>query len=93
MLPVHLWGLEELVRLQEAGTIIAPRRLSGEWRLLLSILLYFLDLVLNHGGIINHVLENVVIGVQQLELNVIIQPIQEHVLPLLIHVDVVYGVS
>jgi hypothetical protein len=93
MQPVHLWRLEELVRLQEAGTIIAPRRLSGEWRLLLSILLYFLDLVLNHDGIINHVLENVVIGVQQLELNVIIQPIQEHVLPLLIHVDVVYGVS
>jgi hypothetical protein len=39
------------------------------------------------------VLEVSVIYVEQLELNVIIQPIQEHVLLLLIYVDVIWGVS
>jgi hypothetical protein len=51
---------------------------------MLAILLHFLDLVLNHNGIIDHVLEISIIDVEQLELNVIIQPIQEHVLLLLI---------
>jgi hypothetical protein len=60
---------------------------------MLAILLHFLDLVLDHNGIINHVLEIDVIGVEQLELNVIIQPIQEHIMLLLIRVDVVWGVS
>jgi hypothetical protein len=60
---------------------------------MLAILLHFLDLVLDHNGIINHVLEINVIGVEQLELNVIIQPIQEHIMLLLIRVDVVWGVS
>jgi hypothetical protein len=56
---------------------------------MLAILLHFLDLVLDHNGIINHVLEIDVIGVEQLELNVIIQPTQEHIMLLLIRVDVV----
>jgi hypothetical protein len=64
-----------------------------EWRFLLAILLYFLDLVLNHKGLIDHVLEIGVISVEQLESNVIIQPIQEHVLLLLICIDVIRGVS
>jgi hypothetical protein len=57
------------------GPNITYRRLSGEWRLPLAILLYFLDLVLNHDRLIDHVLEIDVINVEQLELNVIIQPI------------------
>jgi hypothetical protein len=64
-----------------------------EWRLPLAILLDFLYLVLNLNGLIDHTLEIVVIGVQQLKLNVIIQLIQEHVLLLLIRIDVVGGVS
>jgi hypothetical protein len=64
-----------------------------EWRLPLAILLDFLYLVLNLNGLIDHILEIVVIGVQQLKLNVIIQLIQEHVLLLLICIDVVGGVS
>jgi hypothetical protein len=87
---VHLWQLEELARLREAGPNIASRRLFREWRFLLAILLHSLDLVLNHDDLINHVLE---IDVEQLELNVVIQPIHEHVLLLLIRVDVVHGVS
>jgi hypothetical protein len=75
------------------GPNIASIRLPVEWRFSLAILFHFLDLVLNHNSLINHVLEISVIGVEQLELNVIIQPFQEHVLLLLIHIDVVGGVS
>jgi hypothetical protein len=37
-------------------------------------------------------LEVGVVGVEQLELNVIIQPIQEHVMFLLVHADVIRGI-
>jgi hypothetical protein len=90
---VHLQELEELARFREAGPNIASRRLTVEWQLPLAILLHFLDLVLNHKGLIDHVLEIGVIDVEQLELNVIVQPIQENVLRLLIRTDVVGGVS
>jgi hypothetical protein len=87
--PVHLEWLEKLVRLREARPNITPRGLSREWHLTLAILLHFLDLVFNDNGLVDHVLEVGVVGVEQLELNVIIQPTQEHVLLLLICVDVV----
>jgi hypothetical protein len=47
----------------------------------------------NDNGLVDHVLEVGVVGVKQLELNVIIQPTQEHILLLLIHADVVRGIS
>jgi hypothetical protein len=91
--PVHIRESKELARLREAGPNIASRKLPMEWWFLLAILLYFLDLILNHKGLIDHVLEIGVISVEQLESNVIIQPIQEHVLLLLIYIDVIRGVS
>jgi hypothetical protein len=51
-----------------------------EWHLPLAILLYLLDLVFNNNGLIDHVLEVCVVHVEQLELNIIVQSIQEHVL-------------
>jgi hypothetical protein len=90
---VHLWWLEELVRLREVRPNVASRGLSMEWHLPLAILLHLLDLVFNNNGLANHMLEVYVVCVEQLELNVIIQSIQEHVLFLLISVDVIRGVS
>jgi hypothetical protein len=81
--PVHLEWLEKLVRLREARPNITPRGLSREWHFPLATLLHFPDLIFNDNG---------VVGVEQLELNVIIQPTQEHVLFLLIRVDVVRGI-
>jgi hypothetical protein len=89
---IHLRRLEKLVRLREARPNIASRGLSREWHLPLSILLHLPDLIFDNDGLVDHVLEVRVIGVQQLELNVIIQPIQEHVLLLLICADVVRGI-
>jgi hypothetical protein len=47
----------------------------------------------NNNGLVDHVLEIRIVGVEQLELNVIIQSIKEHILLLLISVDVFVGVS
>jgi hypothetical protein len=90
--PVHLGWLVELVRLHEVRPNITPRGWSREWHFPLSILLHFFYLIFNDNGLIDHVLEVGVVGVKQLELNVIIQPTQEHVLLLLICVDVVRGI-
>jgi hypothetical protein len=90
--PVHLEWLVKLVRLREARPNITPRGLSREWYFPLVILLHFSDLVFNDNGLVNHVLVVGVVGVEQLELNVIIQPTQEHVLLLLIRVDVVRSI-
>jgi hypothetical protein len=90
--PVHLEWHVKLVRLREARPNITPRGLSREWHFPLAILLHFSDLVFNNNGLVDHVLEVGVVGIEQLELNVIIQPIQEHVLLLLICVDVVRGI-
>jgi hypothetical protein len=73
--PVHLEWLEKLVRLREARPNITPRGLSREWHSPLAILLHFSDLVFHEHGLINHVLEVGVVSVEQLELNVIIQPV------------------
>jgi hypothetical protein len=89
---VHLEWLVKLVRLCEARPNITPRGLSKECHFSLAILLHFSDLGFNDSGFVDHVLEVGIVGVEQMELNVIIQPIQEHVLLLLIHVDVVRGI-
>jgi hypothetical protein len=67
---------------------VASGGLSMEWHLPLSILLYILDFVFNNNGLVNHVMEICIVCVEQLELNVIIQSIHEHVLFLFIGVDV-----
>jgi hypothetical protein len=89
---IHLEWLEKLVRLHEARPNITSRGLSKEWHFPLAILLHFPDLISNDNGLVDYVLEVGVVGVEQLELNVIIQSIQEHILFLLIRVDVVKGI-
>jgi hypothetical protein len=51
-----------------------------------------LYLVLNDNGLVDHVLGVGVVSVEQLESNVIIQLIQEHIQFLLVRVDVVRGI-
>jgi hypothetical protein len=64
-----------------------------EWHHPLAILIYLLDLIFNNSGFVDHVLEICIVRVEQLELNIIIQSIQEHVMFLLISVDVIRSVS
>jgi hypothetical protein len=59
-----------------------------EWHLPLAILFHFLDFVVNNNVLVDHVLEVYIVCVEQLELNVIIQSIQKHVLLLFIGVDI-----
>jgi hypothetical protein len=71
---IHLWSLEKLVRLREARPNIPSRGLSREWHLPLAILLHLLYLIFNDNGLVDHVLEVGVVGVEQMELNVIFNP-------------------
>jgi hypothetical protein len=86
-------GLKNWLRLREARPNVAFEGLFVEWLLPLASLLYFLDFVFNNNALVDHVLEVCVVCVEQLELNVIIQSIQEHVLLPFIGVDVLSGVS
>jgi hypothetical protein len=90
---IHLWWLEKLVRLREVRPNVAFGGLSMEWHLPLAILIHLLDLLFNNNGFVDHVLEVCIVRVEQLELNIIIQSIQEHVMFLPISVDVVKSVS
>jgi hypothetical protein len=72
---------------------IASRGLSREWHLSFVILLHFLEFTFNNNGLVEHVLEIDVVSLEQLELNIIVQSFQEHVLLLFISVDVFSGIS
>jgi hypothetical protein len=65
--PVHLEWPEKLVRLCEVRPNITSRGLSREWHFPLAILLHFSDLVFNDNGLVDHVLEVGIVGVEQLE--------------------------
>jgi hypothetical protein len=64
-----------------------------EWHISFAILLHFLLFAFNSNGLVDHVLEIDVVGAEQLELNIIVQSLQGHVLLLLVSVDVFGGVS
>jgi Mg2+/Co2+ transporter CorC len=64
-----------------------------EWHLPFAILLHFLEFTFNNNGLVDHVLEIGVVSVEQLELNIIVQSFQEHVLLLFINVNAFGGVS
>jgi hypothetical protein len=72
---------------------VVSRGLSREWHLPFAILLHFLEFTFNNNGLVDHVLEIGVVGVRQLELNIIIQSFQEHVLLLFVSVNVFDGIS
>jgi hypothetical protein len=90
--PIHREWLEKLVRLCEARPNVTPRRLSREWHFPLAILFHLPNLIFDNDGLVDHVLEISVVGVEQLELNVIIQSTQEHVLLLLICANVIRSI-
>jgi hypothetical protein len=89
--PVHLRWLEELVRLREEGPTILSEHCP--WNGIFLLPSFSISLIMFSIGLVDHVLEGCVVCVGQLELNVIIQSIQEHVLLLFIGVDVFGGVS
>jgi hypothetical protein len=58
----------------------------------LTILLHFLQLILDDDGLVNQVLKIWVVSVEQLELDLILETLEKHVLLLLVSVDVIGGV-
>jgi hypothetical protein len=66
--------------------------LTGKNHLGLAILPHLFQLLLDHDGLINQMLEVWVVGVEQLKLDVIIETLEKHVLLLLICVDIISGI-
>jgi hypothetical protein len=64
-----------------------------EWHVPFVILLHFLEFAFNNNGLVDHVLKIGIVSVEQLELNIIVQSLQGHVLLLFVSVDVFGGVS
>jgi hypothetical protein len=77
---------------EKRGLTLLPEDCPKNDTFLLPSFSIFFYLTFNDNGLVDHVLEVDVVGVEQLELNVIIQPIQEHVLFLLIRADIVRGI-
>jgi hypothetical protein len=67
--------------------------MSGEQHFPLAILLHLFDLVLNNDSLVNHPLEILVVGVEKLELNLIIKSIQEGILFLLICINIIQCIT
>jgi hypothetical protein len=66
--------------------------LAQKTHLALTILLHFLQLILDDDGLVNQVLKIWVVSVEQLELDLILETLEKHVLLLLVSVDVIGGV-
>jgi hypothetical protein len=56
-------------------------------------LLHFLQLILNYDGLVNLMMKIWIVGVEQLKLALILETLKNHVLLLLIGVDINSGVS
>jgi hypothetical protein len=86
------WGSDELTRLREAGLSVASRILAQKTHLALAIFLHLFQLILDDDGLVNQMLKIWVVGVEQLKLDPILEPLEKCVLLLLIAVDIVDGV-
>jgi hypothetical protein len=66
--------------------------LAWTHHLAFAILFHFFHLILDYDGLVNQMLKIWVVGVEQLELDLIIVTLEKHILLLLICPDVVGGV-
>jgi hypothetical protein len=98
---VIAYGMEDVVHastgevskerpwLRQVRSGVASQRLSREWCFPLSTLLHFFDLVFDNDSLVDHLLEILVVGIEKLELNLIVEPIQEGFLFLFIHINLI----
>jgi hypothetical protein len=86
-------GQKNWLGYEKRSLTLLPEDYLGNGSFCLPSFSISLILFSNHNGFIDHVFEISVICVEQLELNVIVQPIQKHVLLLLICIDVICDVS
>jgi hypothetical protein len=66
--------------------------LAQKHHLTFAILFYFFQLILDDDGLVNQMLKIRVIGVEQLELDLVIETIEKCMLLLLVGADVIDGV-
>jgi hypothetical protein len=59
----------------------------------LAIILPLFDLVFNNDSLVNHLVEILIVGIEKLELNLVIEPIQEGILFLFIRTNLIRCIS
>jgi hypothetical protein len=74
------------------GPSVASGMLAQKNHLALAILFHLLCLILNDDGLVNQMLEIWVVGVEELELDLVIETLEECILLLLVSVDVFNGI-
>jgi hypothetical protein len=85
-------GSDKLTRLRKAGPSVAFGMLAYKHQLAFANLFHFIQLVLNVVSLVNQMLKIWVFGVEQLELDLIIETLEKRILLLLIGADVIHGV-
>jgi hypothetical protein len=85
-------GSDKLTGLWKAGPSIASGMLARKNHLAFAILFHFLKLVLDGDGLVNQILKIKVIGVEQLELDLIIETLKKCILLLLVGADIISGI-
>jgi hypothetical protein len=63
--------------------------LSQERCFPLAILLHLFHLVFDNDSLIDHLLEILVVGIEKLELDVVVEPIQEGIMFLFIRINII----
>jgi hypothetical protein len=68
---------------------VASQRLSRDRCFPLAILLHLFDLDFDNDSLVDYLLEILVVGIEKLELNLVIEPIQEGILFLFIRINLI----
>jgi hypothetical protein len=104
MLVIKLWARDwhrgttrepssgKLTGLWKAGPSVDSGMLAQKHHLVFDILFHFFQLILDDDGLVNQMLKIWVVSFEQLELDLIIETLEKHVLLLFIGVDVIGGV-
>jgi hypothetical protein len=94
ILSMHRWAnhtrvSEERSWLRQARLGVASYRLSQEWCFPVVILLHLFNLAFTNDTHVDHLLEILIVGIEKLELNLVVEPIQEGILFLFIHINLI----
>jgi hypothetical protein len=86
------WGSGKLTGLRKAGPSVASKILAQKNHLAFAILLHLFQRILDDDVLVNQMLKIWVVDVEQVKLDLIIETLENHILLLLIGVDVIDGI-
>jgi hypothetical protein len=85
-------GSDKLTGLQKARPNVASGLLTQKHHPTFAILLHLLYVILDDDGLVNQMLKILVVGVEQLELDLIIKTFEKRILLVVVGADIIGGV-